>query len=361
MAHRAYSDFAHLRDNQLLNFVLSLGNDGGSGEESAAAKARNKKKEDDAKKLAKLSNMRNENGEKISQEQKQQIIRMIQRLQEMQELAFEERNQLSEAVTILSKQLQKLNEKLGALERENAQGEALGQSLRDEIEAGTEKQRMCVKRPNARTRAARRARPESEVPPPPLDAFPRYTQQCEELSRESEELRHTTMVRTDLLLHKKRQEVRDVEREYKNALMGGGKQSGVGCDTPLPPLTPIEPIQLDPAAGKPAPCDATGARKYKSLVNQGNLDVMEIEKAYSPTSWAPSRSPGGRRDDGSSFDDGRSFGGSTITSMFSKAGLSPTSRASPGAPRSPSTGSLPPAASPTRSMRSSPTKGARPK
>ena len=47
MAHRAYSDFAHLRDNQLLNFVLSLGNDGGSGEESAAAKARNKKKEDD--------------------------------------------------------------------------------------------------------------------------------------------------------------------------------------------------------------------------------------------------------------------------------------------------------------------------
>ena len=43
---------------------------------------------------------------------------------------------------------------------------------------------------------------------------PRYTQQCEELSRESEELRHTTMVRTDLLLHKKRQEVRDVEREY---------------------------------------------------------------------------------------------------------------------------------------------------
>ena len=169
------------------------------------------------------------------------------------------------------------------------------------------------------------------------------------------------MVRTDLLLHKKRQEVRDVEREYKNALMGGGKQSGVGYDTPLPPLTPIEPIQLDPAAGKPAPCDATGARKYKSLVNQGNLDVMEIEKAYSPTSWAPSRSPGGRRDDGSSFDDGRSFGGSTITSMFSKAGLSPTSRASPGAPRSPSTGSLPPAASPTRSMRSSPTKGARPK
>ena len=166
MAHRAYSDFAHLRDNQLLNFVLSLGNDGGSGEESAAAKARNKKKEDDAKKLAKLSNMRNENGEKISQEQKQQIIRMIQRLQEMQELAFEERNQLSEAVTILSKQLQKLNEKLGALERENAQGEALGQSLRDEIEAGTEKQRMCVKRPNARTRAARRARPESEVLPP---------------------------------------------------------------------------------------------------------------------------------------------------------------------------------------------------
>ena len=47
---------------------------------------------------------------------------------------------------------------------------------------------------------------------------PRYTQQCEELSRESEELRHTTMVRTDLLLHKKRQEVRDVEREYKNAV-----------------------------------------------------------------------------------------------------------------------------------------------
>ena len=26
--------------------------------------------------------------------------------------------------------------------------------------------------------------------------------------------------------------MRDVEREYKNALMGGGKQSGVGCDTP---------------------------------------------------------------------------------------------------------------------------------
>ena len=214
MAHRAYSDFAHLRDNQLLNFVLSLGNDGGSGEESAAAKARNKKKEDDAKKLAKLSNMRNENGEKISQEQKQQIIRMIQRLQEMQELAFEERNQLSEAVTILSKQLQKLNEKLGALERENAQGEALGQSLRDEIEAGTEKQRMCVKRrtPERAPRAARGPNPRSS--PPPLDAPPRYTQQCEELSRESEELRHTTMVRTDLLLHKKRQEVRDVEREY---------------------------------------------------------------------------------------------------------------------------------------------------
>ena len=100
-------------------------------------------------------------------------------------------------------------------------------------------------------------------------------------------------------------------------------------------------------------------------MHQGNLDVMEIEKAYSAHSWAPLRSPGrGRRDDGSSFDDGRSLGGSTITSAFSKS-ASPTGRGAPpggaSTSRSLSTGSLPPAASPTRQARASPTKGPRPK
>ena len=42
----AYSDFAHLKDNNLLAFVLSLGND---GEQESEAAAKNRAKAEEAK------------------------------------------------------------------------------------------------------------------------------------------------------------------------------------------------------------------------------------------------------------------------------------------------------------------------
>ena len=72
----AYSDFAHLKDNNLLAFVLSLGND---GEQESEAAAKGRAKAEEAKKLAKLQNLKTESGEKISQAQKQQLVKMMQR------------------------------------------------------------------------------------------------------------------------------------------------------------------------------------------------------------------------------------------------------------------------------------------
>jgi hypothetical protein len=116
----AYSDFAHLGDNTLLQFVLSLGNDGseGGGDSGKAAKSRANAAAD-AKKLSKLQNMRDENGEKISTEQKTQILRMIQRLEEMQELAFAERQDLTDRIARLSKKLADAQISVERLEREN--------------------------------------------------------------------------------------------------------------------------------------------------------------------------------------------------------------------------------------------------
>ena len=47
-------------------------------QESEAA-AKNRAKAEEAKKLAKLQNLKTESGEKISQAQKQQLVKMMQR------------------------------------------------------------------------------------------------------------------------------------------------------------------------------------------------------------------------------------------------------------------------------------------
>ena len=206
----------------------------------------------------------------------------------MQDDAFAEREVLTDEVSRISKLLQTVQKKLTQLEGENARGESLGQSLRDEIEVMTNTQKQL-------------------------------TLQCDQLSRESEQLKGKTITNLELRLHLVRQEARDAERLLKLALGGG---NGVGADTPLPPIEPVEPIRLDPTAGKRTPSGAPpGSQKYPSLVNPHVLDVMEVEKSYAP-SWVKSASPGRTIADGESF---RSKV-SDLTSHFSK---SPSVRGSP--------------------------------
>jgi hypothetical protein len=107
--------------------------------------------------------------------------------------------------------------------RHSQVGEALAQSLRDEIEQMQDMQR-------------------------------KYQTQCDEQQSESEDLRNGQMMALDVKLHRLRQEARDAERALKLAIWagpgGGPAPRGVGADTPLPPLPPAVPIVLNPALSR---------------------------------------------------------------------------------------------------------------
>lgn len=285
---------AQLRSHAELRFVSSLGNlddgpeDGrgggsrGSPHAEAAGSAKSPspsqpgtpgKNLTQQKKLA--SALRDEHGERISQEQQQAVVRAMQALEEQQEIAFERRDLISQRIAKLGRRLGDTKERLAIVEKENGQIEQQAEAVKNEI---------------ALMKSARE----------------HNLEELNGMRAENEEIKSRTLMALDLRMHKLRHEIKDVDRALKNAIWSAGSSEnstfvsvGVGADTPLPPLPPVEPIVLAPVrrhggddASQPgvvAPRRGSGARpatssaaqsfavrKYSMMASMSLKDVGEI-------------------------------------------------------------------------------------
>ena len=244
------------------------------------------------KKLA--SALRDEHGERISQEQQQAVVRAMQALEEQQELAFERRDLIGQRISKLGRKLGDTKERLTAVENENAQIELQAEGIKQEIATMKEEREHNLR-------------------------------ELEAMRGENEEIKSRTLMALDLRMHKLRHEIKDVDRALKNAIWSAGSSEsstfvsvGVGADTPLPPLPPVEPIVLAPVrrrddesqtgvvaprkggAGRPQTSSAAqsfGIRKYGMMASMSLKDVGEIaHKHAKPVDLLQAHSIGTRGD-----------------------------------------------------------------
>ena len=271
---------AQMRSDAELRFVSSLGNLDmeNNGPASVAAesaksphtKAATQQNLSQQKKLA--SALRDEHGERISQEQQQAVVRAMQALEEQQELAFERRDLIGQRISKLGRKLGDTKERLTAVENENAQIELQAEGIKQEIATMKEEREHNLR-------------------------------ELEAMRGENEEIKSRTLMALDLRMHKLRHEIKDVDRALKNAIWSAGSSEsstfvsvGVGADTPLPPLPPVEPIVLAPRkfkdddsqpgvvaprrGGRPATSSSAaqsfGIRKYGMMASMSLKDVGEI-------------------------------------------------------------------------------------
>jgi hypothetical protein len=293
---------AQMRSDAELRFVSSLGNLDmeNNGPASVAAesaksphtKAATQQNLSQQKKLA--SALRDEHGERISQEQQQAVVRAMQALEEQQELAFERRDLIGQRISKLGRKLGDTKERLTAVENENAQIELQAEGIKQEIATMKEEREHNLR-------------------------------ELEAMRGENEEIKSRTLMALDLRMHKLRHEIKDVDRALKNAIWSAGSSEsstfvsvGVGADTPLPPLPPVEPIVLAPVrrrddesqtgvvaprkggAGRPQTSSAAqsfGIRKYGMMASMSLKDVGEIaHKHAKPVDLLQAHSIGTRGD-----------------------------------------------------------------
>ncbi|KAJ1454196.1 hypothetical protein M885DRAFT_522381 [Pelagophyceae sp. CCMP2097] len=264
-----------------LRYVSSLGNlDENVSPPKHRAPPREAKAGGGAKKLAQqkklASGLRNENGDRMSNEQQQACLRCLVVLEQQQSDMFDRRSDLGARMNRTGRKLAEALDRLASVEKENGGVEAQAKHVKAEI----------VERKEARAEAVAS-----------LDA----------MRADVEEVKSRTLVALDLRKNALRQELRDLDRQLKNAIWSTGSNGdsvnvGVGADAPLPPLPPVEPIVLAPvrryaddarpgdakpkAGGRPATtgniADSFAVRKYGMHANMALKDVGEIDHSYAP-------------------------------------------------------------------------------
>ncbi|CAH0370657.1 unnamed protein product [Pelagomonas calceolata] len=237
------------------------------------------------KKLA--AGIKGEDGEKIDEAQKAAIVKAMEQIEAQQMAAFFRRDACSLRIAKISEKLKDKNTELSAIERDMSQMEARVNAIKKEVKKS-------------------------------VQAREKEAEELEVMRSENENIKNVALTDLELKAKNLRQDVKDIDRAIKAAIWSAGSsdgftQIGVGADTPLPEIEPVEPIIIRPKKvvedtgslvgsirGRPtsrAPtAESFSVKKYEMNASMGLKDPSELSyKQAAPLDILRAHSTGSTR------------------------------------------------------------------
>ena len=238
-----------------LAYISSLGNvdpDADRAQHAGRRAAQQKRPEGMAPmKKINVAALKNEDGEAIDDAQKKAITQAIEQIEQQVMAAFFRRDACSNRIAVIAKALAEKSTELAGVEREMMQGDA---------------------RVKATVRELKRSQ----------DAREKDAAHLEIMRAENEEIKNRTL--TDMEMHSKvlRQAVKDADRAVRAAIWSAGAGDGftivgVGADTPLPDIEPVEPIIINAKKWDEAG-SAVGSIRGRRSPTKANAQSFGIKK-----------------------------------------------------------------------------------